>query len=568
MMLMLARIGFALLAVIAARAAETPLNERVLVVYNSSAPDSLAVAKFYIEQRKIPAANMCKIAVSSPDFVTLDEYESRVKAPVRKCLEAAGRQKILYIVFSFRTPYTVTRNNAGFAVDQGIADIWDEYSQSRLGKDAGQHPYFGEAQSQGNVYLPFVSFAAYRETAKALTIYNVWRLDAPNAELARSLVYKAMFAEEHGLRGKACFDLQFGGVDTLSDYGAAAGDWDVHQAAILARRAGFEVVEDATRAEFGTAPAPLRCDGAVLYAGWYSLNHYNDAFTWYPGAIGIHLDSASAVNPRSGTNWAANALLKGITVTSGAVSEPYLEGLPHPDQMLLYLFQGANVGDALLRSTRWLKWMIINIGDPLYRPFPGGVKAPRPEPEPFLALIPPAVISGEPVSAVLGFTSRAPAGGTTVTLKSDRPDLVKLPANVTIPEANSGANVTVGTQPIAEDLMTVRITMSAGPSSRSNTLLLYPLLGSLAVGSQKVQSGTAVSATVTLNRPAPPGGITIALATSNPALAVLPEQVTVPAGANSATVSVATKAAAAETSITITASAGVRKRAATLLIVP
>jgi hypothetical protein len=31
--------------------------------------------------------------------------------------------------------------------------------------------------------------------------------------------------------------------------------------------------------------------------------------------------------------------------------------------------EGANVGDAFLRNTLWLKWMIINIGDPLYRPF-------------------------------------------------------------------------------------------------------------------------------------------------------------------------------------------------------
>ena len=138
------------------------------------------------------------------------------------------------------------------------------------------------------------------------------------------------------------------------------------------------MTEDATPAEFGTAPAPLRCDGAALYAGWYSLGHYNDAFTWVPGAIGIHLDSASAADPRGGTNWSANAVLKGITITSGAVAEPYLEGLVHPDQVFLDLFQGANVGDAMLRSTRWLKWMILNIGDPLYRPFPQGIGPYKP----------------------------------------------------------------------------------------------------------------------------------------------------------------------------------------------
>ena len=142
-----------------------------------------------------------------------------------------------------------------------------------------------------------------------------------------------------------------------------------HRAAQFARKAGLVVTEDSHEAEFGTPPAPARCDDALLYAGWYSLNNYNDAFSWMPGAIGIHLDSASAANPRGGKNWSANAIKKGITVTAGAVGEPFLQGLPRPDGVILNLFEGANVGDAFLRNTLWLKWMIINIGDPLYRPF-------------------------------------------------------------------------------------------------------------------------------------------------------------------------------------------------------
>jgi hypothetical protein len=61
--------------------------------------------------------------------------------------------------------------------------------------------------------------------------------------------------------------------------------------------------------------------------------------------------------------------VKGITVTAGAVEEPFLQGLPRPDGIFYNLLVGANVGDAFLRNTLWLKWMIINIGDPLYRPF-------------------------------------------------------------------------------------------------------------------------------------------------------------------------------------------------------
>jgi uncharacterized protein (TIGR03790 family) len=350
--------------------AQVPLSERVLVVYNAKASDALSVAKYYMEQRGIPTANRCRISVSSPDIIRDQEFESRVKIPLRKCLETAGKQRILYIVLAYGTPYVVTIGERGFALDQFVADIWDEYSSpTRNGMEAGAHPYFADASSKAKVYAPFLSLAAYRDQPLALNIYSVWRLDATTPALAKGLVDKAVFAEKYGLAGRGCFDRQYGTIKGVGDSGSGAGDWDIHRSAELARAAGFEVTEDDHGAEFGTSPAPLRCTAAALYAGWYSLNHYNDVFTWNPGAIGFHLDSASAANPRGGTNWAANAILKGITLTSGAVTEPYLEGLAHPDQAFLELFRGANAGDALLRSTRWLKWMIINIGDPLYRPF-------------------------------------------------------------------------------------------------------------------------------------------------------------------------------------------------------
>jgi uncharacterized protein (TIGR03790 family) len=101
----------------------------------------------------------------------------------------------------------------------------------------------------------------------------------------------------------------------------------------------------------------------MLYSGWYSYNTYYDAFSFADGAIGWHLDSYSS-------GWSRAALDRGITATSGAIAEPYLEGLTHPDGVVRNLLEGANVGDAFLRNTNWVRWMIVNWGDPLYRPFP------------------------------------------------------------------------------------------------------------------------------------------------------------------------------------------------------
>jgi uncharacterized protein (TIGR03790 family) len=361
-----------LLAYAAGAWARTP-GARVLVVYNANDSDSRRVASYYMAKRAIPKRNACPVRLptrrgfDSRIAVPWDKFGVLVRNPVRKCLEAAGRDAILYIVLSYRTPYLLVQVpiGSGKALDSFVADVWDEAGTA----SPERNPYFAQSDARAGFYPAFLPLASYRREAGAKEIYSVWRLDGPSAAAAMGLVDRAIEAERSGLAGQVCIDRRAGEtMSTIPNTGYGVGEWELHGAAELLRAAGLRVVEDGHEEEFGTPPAPTRCDDAVFYAGWYSLNHYNDAFTWAPGAIGIHLDSESAEDPRGGPNWAANALKRGITVTSGAVAEPYLPGLPHPDGIVHDLLAGASVGDALLRNTAVLKWMIINIGDPLYQP--------------------------------------------------------------------------------------------------------------------------------------------------------------------------------------------------------
>ena len=551
---------------------QTPLNDRVLVVYNSNAADSLPVARHYMSKRQIPDSNRCRVAFTSPDYIKQEEFESRVKTSIRKCIESVGKQKILYIVFSYQTPYAVQFGERGFALDSVVADLWDEYTAAtRPGNEVSHHPYFLAAQSQGNVYPPIVPFAVFRDRPGAPSIYSVWRLDAATPELAKGLVDKAIYAETNGVSGKGCFDLRLRALEGNADYESLTGDWDIHQSAEFTRRAGFEVVEDGEQAEFGTPPAPMRCEGAVFYAGWYSLNHYNDAFSWNPGAIGFHLDSASAANPRGAGNWSGGAVMKGITITSGAAGEPYLEGLAHPDQVFLGFFLGANAGDALLRSTRWLKWMILNIGDPLYRPFPKGVPSilSSSRLEALLALIPPVLVGGDTGSGVAALTHPAPEGGTIVSLHSNRPDLVIVPKTVSIPARANNARFLILTRPPAGGAQTAIITMSAGDARRSNTLVLQPCeQPALTLSPARVKGGTAVAATVLLSRPAPPGGAALTPAIDKPSFVSAPGEVRVPAASTRADFQITTRVVTAETAVTVKVWAGGCVQTAALMLTP
>jgi hypothetical protein len=117
----------------------------------------------------------------------------------------------------------------------------------------------------------------------------------------------------------------------------------------------------------------------------------------------------------------------------------------------------------------------------------------------------------------------------------------------------------------------VRITASAGGVSRDWALYVAPdpnappLLQSLAIAPTSVAGGTNATGTVTLRTPAPAGGLSVTLSTSNLSVARPPGIVTIPAGQTSATFAITTFAVANTTAATITASYDVA-RSATLTV--
>jgi Domain of unknown function (DUF4082)/Bacterial Ig domain len=104
-------------------------------------------------------------------------------------------------------------------------------------------------------------------------------------------------------------------------------------------------------------------------------------------------------------------------------------------------------------------------------------------------------------------------------------------------------------------------------SFTTNTLTLL----SVTVNPASVAGGTPSTGTVSLNGPAPSGGVVVSLSSNNPAVASVPNSgsVTVPAGATTATFPVTTSAVATSTLVTITASYGSgTPQTASLTVIP
>ena len=508
-------------------------HPEVLVVYNSNFTDSLAVANHYLSQRNIPTSNLCVITPPSTDFLSLSDYTTYVKSPIQGCLNTLGPKNILYIVMSYMTPFRVLDGPFGtVALDSYLADIWDKYAtQPFLIVPSLPQPYYADSQSQGNVYVPFQSLAAYRANARNPLIYSAWRLEAPTAAIASALVDQAITAEAQGRPfGQACID-EVADATSFPDFSARTADWDLYRASQFLSAAGLTVLLDNLETEFGSSPSP-NCPNTAFYSGWYSLEHYNDAFTWQTGSVGWHLDSGSAENPRSGSTWAPNALARGIAVTTGSVNEPYLQGLVRPGGTYRNLLEGASVGDAFLRNTRWLKWEIMNMGDPLYRPFGNGLPPFSPlQPVNSFMISPQEIVGGTNNTGTITLNAAAPGGGTTFALTGGPG--VSVPATVTVAGGSTKASFPITTAVVTASQGVV-ITATAGALTLQNTIVTVPLLGGFVPSTRTTMAGYPVSVIVFLNGRAPTGGATISLMSDNSAITV-PPTVTVPAGTMSAT---------------------------------
>jgi Domain of unknown function (DUF5666) len=112
------------------------------------------------------------------------------------------------------------------------------------------------------------------------------------------------------------------------------------------------------------------------------------------------------------------------------------------------------------------------------------------------------------------------------------------------------------------------IATSGTPTTPTPTPSTGPVVASVTLSPAAVTGGTASTATVTLSAAAPTGGAVVTLTSSNPTVATVPANVTVEAGAISASFPVTTTAVTAATPVTLTASFGGASSTAVLTVNP
>lgn len=175
-----------------------------------------------------------------------------------------------------------------------------------------------------------------------------------------------------------------------------------------------------------------------------------------------------------------------------------------------------------------------------------------------------SVLGGGNVTATVKLTAPAPAGGAVVNITSANA-AATVPQTVNIAAGQSSATFTVATTAVATDT-DVKVEASGNDTQASATLkVLAPAPATLTLAPSSVRGGANSTGTVTLNGPAPVGGMTVSLS-SNKSDATVPQSVTVAAGETTKTFSVTTSPVVNETAASITAMTAGGSKSATLTL--
>jgi uncharacterized protein (TIGR03790 family) len=373
-------LGLLLLALTAARAAETDPALRLVIVANSRQPESVALAHYYAERRGVPAANIVALPLPEAETVPWRVFVDEVWQPLQDELYRRGwiEGTASSLVDRFgRKRYAFATQNISYLVTCRGVPLRVANDAALIPADSKFAPQFNRNESAVDAEFALLATGNYditgllnnplyaqdgRLSFEAAQVIKVTRLDGPTWAAARRLVDSALEGERRGLIGRYYVDLKGPHSDGDDWLGAARRQLDA---------LGFDGDVEDTGA---TLTATARSDAAVFYFGWYAGQldgpFAAPGFAFAPGAVALHIHSYSAHTLHSETaGWCGPLTARGVAATVGNVYEPYLQLTHRPDMLLRALARGRNFGDAAYYALPVLSWQAVALGDPLYRPF-------------------------------------------------------------------------------------------------------------------------------------------------------------------------------------------------------
>jgi hypothetical protein len=184
-----------------------------------------------------------------------------------------------------------------------------------------------------------------------------------------------------------------------------------------------------------------------------------------------------------------------------------------------------------------------------------------------LGVSPGSVTGGQPATGTVSLTGPASGSGALVTLSSANP-AATVPSSVTVPANATSTNFVVNTSAVSSTTVGNITATYAGVNKSSTLTVTAPAstpaaLASLTLNPTTVVGGSSSVGTVIFDK-ATTSALVVTLASNKPTKASVPANVTLPAGASSATFNITTTRVSKRISANITASYGGVTKSATL----
>jgi len=385
----------------------------VAVVANRSATDSVKLARYYMKQRGIPEENLIRIDTTGRETCSRKAYDEEIARPVREFLHNRRKGRTIRCLATvFGVPLKVrapeltrteekelkearknlsalkqslkdlekSKGDEAKRLEQQIASLKDRVRvRSKQDQKAAVDSELSLVMAENyslQLWVPNPFFAGFQGKELPVgkgDVLMVARLDGPSVKVVRRIIDDGLEAESTGLQGSAYFDARWSRPSAKKKLSATAYyDKSLHLAAEEVRSKKIRVELNEQQELFQPGEAP----GAALYAGWYSLGRYVDAFDWMPGAIGYHIASQECQTLKGkGRYWCKSMLEDGAAAVLGPVGEPYLTAFPVPELFFRFLVDGHyTLAESYFLSIPYLSWQMVLVGDPLYAPFDNSVR--------------------------------------------------------------------------------------------------------------------------------------------------------------------------------------------------
>ena len=357
--------------------------EHTVVLANQNVPDSLVLARHYMEARGIPDKHLCVLDLPDGEIISREDYDRRLRQPLFDWLKqhewfdvTADKEGEAPTPTASRLKYLVSMYGVPLRISESGARVRD-------GVEPGQRGVLKDTAAVDSELAALLHLPYDLAGIKVNPIFRaeLWppmganpaqiplvaaRLDGPTPDVVRDMIDGALFGERYGLLGRAYFDLR-----GTRDPGYVLGDIWIQEAYHRMMREGFECV---IQGEPDVWRSSYPMEDAVFYLGWYTEHvsgpFTRDDFRLPPGAIAYHIHSGSAATLRSSSRqWVGPLLARGAAASMGAVHEPFLIYTPQLHQFTAALCGGHSFGESVYLAQSAISWQVTVVGDPLYRPF-------------------------------------------------------------------------------------------------------------------------------------------------------------------------------------------------------